>query len=214
MTKAGMIVEDLPAVREWLVGVCARVFPDIAVTACKDLASARAFLRSLAGSDTKLAFALVDLGLPDGSGTELIGELSRQHPGTLPVVTTIYGDDRHIFDAIAAGAQGYLLKDDDPESFESDLLHIKRGEPPLSPAVARRMMAHFRGIGTPISVALTPRETQVLSLLALGMRIQDIAREISISEHTVRDHVKAIYGKLNISSRAEAAIEAARRGLV
>jgi DNA-binding NarL/FixJ family response regulator len=76
------------------------------------------------------------------------------------------------------------------------------------------MMAHFRGIGTPISVALTPRETQVLSLLALGMRIQDIAREISISEHTVRDHVKAIYGKLNISSRAEAAIEAARRGLV
>lgn len=214
MTKAGMIVEDLPAVREWLVGVCARVFPDMAVTACKDLASARAFLRGIPGSETELAFALVDLGLPDGSGIDLIRELSRQHPQTLPVVTTIYGDDRHIFDAIAAGAQGYLLKDDDPESFENDLLRIKRGEPPLSPAVARRMMAYFRGVGSPTSIALTQRETQVLSLLALGMRIQDIAKEINISDHTVRDHVKAIYGKLNISSRAEAAVEAARRGLV
>jgi DNA-binding NarL/FixJ family response regulator len=69
-------------------------------------------------------------------------------------------------------------------------------------------------VGTPTTVVLTQRETQVLSLLALGMRIQDIAREINISDHTVRDHVKAIYSKLNISSRAEAAIEAARRGLV
>ncbi len=214
MTKAGLIVEDLASVREWMVGVCARAFPDIAVTACRDLGSARAFLRRLAGSETELAFALVDLGLPDGSGIDLIGELSRQHPRTLPVVTTIYGDDRHIFDAIAAGAQGYLLKDDDPESFESGLARIKRGEPPLSPAVARRMIAHFRGVGTPTTVVLTQRETQVLSLLALGMRIQDIAREINISDHTVRDHVKAIYSKLNISSRAEAAIEAARRGLV
>ena len=214
MTKAGLIVEDLPLVREWLIGGCARVFPDISVTACENLASARAFLRSLADGETELAFALVDLGLPDGSGTELIDELSRQHPRTLPIVTTIYGDDRHIFEAIAAGAQGYLLKDDDPESFERDLLRITRGEPPLSPAVARRMMAHFRSVGTPTSVALTQRETQVLSLLARGMRIQDIAQDIGISNHTVRDHVKAIYGKLNISSRAEAAIEAARRGLV
>lgn len=214
MTKAGMIVEDLPAVRDWLVGVCARVFPDIAVTACGDLASARALLGKIAAGETELAFALVDLGLPDGSGIELIRDLSRQHPRTLPVVTTIYGDDRHIFDAIAAGAQGYLLKDDDPESFESSLLRIKRGEPPLSPAVARRMMTYFRGVGVPSGIGLTQRETQVLSLLALGMRIQDIAREIKISDHTVRDHVKAIYGKLNISSRAEAAVEATRRGLV
>ncbi len=214
MTKAGMIIEDLPSVREWLTGVCARVFPDIAVTACADLASARAFLRMIAGGGTELVFALVDLGLPDGSGIDLIRDLTRQHPQALPVVTTIYGDDRHIFDAIAAGAQGYLLKDDDPEGFEGSLMRIRRGEPPLSPAVARRMMSHFRGMAAPASVALTQRETQVLSLLALGMRIQDIAREIRISDHTVRDHVKAIYNKLNISSRAEAAIEATRRGLV
>lgn len=214
MRVAGMIVEDLPAVRDWLVGVCARVFPDVAVTACCDLASARAFLRTIADDATELAFVLVDLGLPDGSGIDLIRELSLRHPRTLPVVTTIYGDDRRLFDAIAAGAQGYLLKDDDPESFESSLQRITRGEPPLSPAVARRMIAHFRDIGTPSSVGLTQQETRVLSLLGLGMRIQDIGREMGISAHTARDHVKAIYGKLNISSRAEAAIEAVRRGLV
>lgn len=214
MRVAGMIVEDLSAVRDWLAGVCARVFPDVAVTACCDLASARTFLRRFRCEETELAFALVDLGLPDGSGIDLIRELSLHHPGTLPVVVTIYGDDRRLFDAIAAGAQGYLLKDDDPEAIESNLQRIRRGEPPLSPAVARRMIVHFRDIGTPSSVELTQQETRALALLGLGMRIQDVGREMGISVHTARDHVKAIYGKLNISSRAEAAVEAVRRGLV
>jgi DNA-binding NarL/FixJ family response regulator len=214
MTAHGMIVEDLSPVREWLLDLCHRLFPDVPVTACNDLASALVFLQRLSGSGSQLAFALIDLGLPDGSGIDLIRDISRHHPAAMPIVTTIYGDDQHIFEAIAAGAQGYLLKDDAPTSFEANLLRIHNGEPPLSPAVARRIMAYFRDTSSTREVELTPRETQVLSLLALGMRIQEIARDLCISEHTARDYVKAIYAKLNISSRAEAAIEAARRRLV
>lgn len=215
MTRHALIVEDIAAVRDWLVEVCKEVFPDHSAVTFGNLAAAQGFLDKFARDEHTLDLALVDLGLPDGSGTDLIRRLARDFPDTLPIVTTIYGDDAHIFEAIAAGARGYLLKDDPPETFKREFVRIRQGEPALSPAVARRMIDHFRMVGVPQrGVSLTNREMEVLSLLALGMRIQDIAREAGISEHTARDHVKSIYRKLNVSSRAEAAIEAVRRGLV
>ena len=132
-------------------------------------------------------------------------------------MATIFDDDEHLFPALRAGAHGYLLKDETPELLIQQLQRISAGHPPLSPSVARRMLTHFRLIQETVKMdttALTPRERQVLVQLAQGIGISSIAHDLSISRHTVGDHVKNIYRKLNISSRAEAALRAQNMGLV
>jgi len=205
-----LILEDQADTRAWLLGLMATRFPADAIAAAETLRAGRDWLAALPPGATGLA--LIDLGLPDGSGISLIGEMVAAAPGIMPVVTTVYDDDRHLFDAIAAGAQGYILKDQAPDQFLTYLDRIDRGEPPLSPSIARRILARFRP-HTP-APSLTPRETEVLSLLGRGLRVAEAAGVLTLSEHTVADHVKAIYRKLNIASRAEAALEAQRRGLV
>ncbi len=206
-----LVVEDLPDTRKWLVQQLGDAYPDLQITAVGDLSSAQAFLRST----RTLSLALIDLGLPDGSGIDLIRDIALRWPQAIAVVATIYDDDTHLFNAIAAGAQGYLLKSDAPEKFNEGLKRIGEGEPPLSASIARRMMKHFRMPEADNSeIALTPREREVLGYLGQGLRIRDAALKLSLSEHTVGDHVKAIYRKLNISSRAEAALEAAKRKLI
>ena len=205
-----LVLEDQADTRAWLLGLMAARFPADAIAAAETLRAGRDWLAALPPGATGLA--LIDLGLPDGSGISLIGEMVAAAPGIMPVVTTVYDDDRHLFDAIAAGAQGYILKDQAPDQFLTYLDRIDRGEPPLSPSIARRILARFRP-HTP-APSLTPRETEVLSLLGRGLRVAEAAGVLTLSEHTVADHVKAIYRKLNIASRAEAALEAQRRGLV
>lgn len=132
-------------------------------------------------------------------------------------MTTIYDDDQHLFEAIAAGAQGYLLKDQHEDTLVRYLHRIDAGEPPLSPSVALRIMAHFARRPPESSaetVALTPREREVLALIGKGLRIPEAARVLGLTSHTVAGYVKSVYRKLNVSSRAEAAIEAVRRGIV
>jgi DNA-binding NarL/FixJ family response regulator len=137
------------------------------------------------------------------------------------VVATIFDDDAHLFPALRAGAQGYLLKDQPPEQLVKQLRGISEGHPPLSPSIARRLLEHFHvAQQLPASVfdaeclQLSPREREVLVHLARGISIADIGVEMAISRHTVSDHVKNIYRKLNISSRAEAALQAKNMGLV
>ncbi|ODN70467.1 response regulator transcription factor [Methylobrevis pamukkalensis] len=234
--RRALVVEDMPETRVLLRRALQLAFPGIAVSEAGDLATARAVL---GGPDAHGALpfdlALVDIGLPDGSGLDLIAELARNRPGVLPVVTTIFDDDTHIFDAIGAGAQGYLLKDRDAEHLVGYLRRIDAGDPPLSPAVARRIMTHFRsrpaaspagqeevGVAVPETAgpeladaaALTPREAEVLSQIGKGARVPEVAYRLGLSEQTVATYVKTIYRKLRISSRAEAALEAARRGLI
>ncbi|WP_269714985.1 response regulator [Caulobacter sp. NIBR2454] len=208
----GLVVEDHASTREWLVGALYQAF-DIEVVAVDDLRGAR---ESLQRREPDLA--LVDIGLPDGSGIDLVGQMARTQPHTISIVTTIFDDDTNLFDAIAAGAQGYLLKDQDTPAFVEALRRIERGEPPLSPSIARRMLEHFRRAepAAPPSdmEPLTPRETEVLALLGRGLRVSEAAHVLGISDHTVAGYVKTVYRKLNIASRAEVALEAARRGLV
>lgn len=218
--RIGLVVEDRPDTRRWLAAMLKTAFPEITVRETPSLSAARACLRemreqqSLGGPGN---IALVDIGLPDGSGIDLIREIAAGHPTLSPIVTTIYDDDRHLFEAIAAGAQGYLLKDQHEETMVRYLHRIDMGEPPLSPSVAQRIMAHFarRPPETAIDpVALTPREQEVLALIGKGLRIPEAARILSLTPHTVAGYVKSIYRKLNVSSRAEAAVEAMRRGIV
>lgn len=209
--NAGLVIEDIPATRLWLGEALASAFPGIAVESAGTLAAALALIERQA-----FAVALVDLDLPDGSGLEAIAALRRRSPATAAVVTTIFDDDAHVFPAMQAGAQGYLLKEQPRERFIAGLQGILRGEPPLSPAIARRMIAHFNAAAPAEGpeVSLTPRETEVLRLVAKGFTQQEIAGHLGLSRHTVVDHVKSLYRKLNVSSRAEAALAATRRGLV
>ena len=210
--NAGLVVEDIPATRNWLAEALTQAFPGIAVQ------SAATQKAALAAIDSQMFdVALVDLDLPDGSGIAAIAALRRRSPAAAVVVTTIFDDDAHVFPAMQAGAQGYLLKEQPREQFIAGLQGILRGDPPLSPAIARRMIAHFNSAllpGADPGVVLTARETEVLRLVAKGFTLQEIAGHLGLSRHTVVDHVKSLYRKLNVSSRAEAALEATRRGLV
>ncbi len=216
--KRALIVEDLPDIRAWLGDVARAAFPGLEVEAVGRIDQAVAAL-----SGPKLDLALVDLGLPDGNGIDVVRALQRIQPQALPVVVTIYDDDDHLFPALQAGAFGYLLKEQPREALVAQLLRMTQGEPPLSPPIARRVLAYFateagrrmalaRQLET--EVRLTDRETEVLQRVAKGYTLPEIAQQFGLSRHTVGDYIKQVYRKLNVSSRAEAALEAARRGLV
>ncbi|WP_298211760.1 response regulator transcription factor [Acidovorax sp.] len=168
-------------------------------------------------SGTPFDLALIDLALGDGSGLDLIGRLAQSQPQCAVVVASIHDDDDHLFQALQAGAQGYLLKDHPTAWLALQLQGIAQGQPPLSPAIARRLLRHFQpppAAQAPTASDLSARERDVLGLLAQGVRIADIGIALGISRHTVGDHVKNIYRKLNISSRAEAALQARQLGLI
>src|ERR1700709_429146 len=143
-----LILEDNPAAREFLGRVVRESFSDtITIVEAGDLESARRAVSIAGGAQgyhgvDPFKLVLVDLELPDGSGLELLEEL-RQYPAT-KIVTTLYSDDGHVFPALQSGADGYLLKEDRFELLVEELQKIVRGEPPLSPAIARRLLGHFR----------------------------------------------------------------------
>lgn len=244
MSVKVLILEDNPVARSFLCRVVRESFSDaIAITEAGDLESARRQIGPLAARQEPVdpfKLILVDLELPDGNGMELLAELAK-YPAT-KIVTTLYSDDDHLFPALQCGADGYLLKEDRFEVLVEELQKIVRGQPPLSPAIARRLLTHFRhgpgaqapdsspaplnsgfqssrpmpmGRGAPLDhERLTPRESEVLTYLSKGFTIKEIANLMGIKWFTVNDHIKSIYKKLNVSSRAEAAVLASKQGLV
>lgn len=220
--RLALVVEDNALVRQGLSEALAHAFEGIEVAQASSLAEGRQWLDAVRADPLRRAafrIALVDLGLPDGSGVELVQRIADECPQALPVVATIYDDDLHLFPAIEAGAQGYLLKEQDQQMLVRHLRRIDEGLPPLSPSIARRMLAYLRQRSAPVvarapETALTPRETEVLSCIGRGLRVGETAGVLGLAEQTVAGYVKTLYRKLNISSRAEAALEAARRGLV
>ena len=213
-----LIVEDLPEIRTWLGQVARAAFPALQVTTAARLDQALVCVQQ-----NSYDLALIDLGLPDGSGIDVISALRRHQPQALPVVVTIYDDDDHLFPALQAGAFGYLLKEQPQDALVAQLLRMTQGVPPLSPPIARRVLAYFANAGQrrdtlvrhlEHEVRLTERETDVLQRVAKGYTLPEIAVQFGLSKHTIADHIKQVYRKLNVSSRAEAALEAARRGLV
>lgn len=233
MYDSALIVEDLDEPRLWLVDVIRRALPTLRrVDAAADLAQADILTRQ-----RHYGLAVVDWGLPDGTAQSLIGRLARTIPPTLVVVATIHDDDRHVFPALQAGASGYVLKSQPRAVVEAQLQRIAQGEPPLSPSIALRVLAHFRqslesgataatgpdpagrtagkpGQADTVLARLTLREEEVLSMMGRGLKAAEIGRRLSISVNTVNGYVREVYRKLGISSRAEAALEATRRGLL
>ena len=128
-----LLLEDLPEIRAWLKSLVLQVFPTARITECSRVQDALLQVQSL-----RFDLALCDLGLPDGSGIEVVRALHQQQPQALSVVVTIYDDDDHIFPALQAGAFGYLLKEQAQATLVAQLLRISQGEPPLSPSIARQ----------------------------------------------------------------------------
>jgi DNA-binding NarL/FixJ family response regulator len=204
-----LLVEDEDIVRSE-VSIFFETPPlEINVTACGDVASAVRAITSPARFDV----ALVDLGLPDGTGIDVIHGLRHERPACPIVVFTIHGDADTLFEALRAGACGYLLKQTPPERLHAALLDALAGGAPMSPTVARLVVASFSTNETP-GAQLTARERELLALLGRGHSYGDIAKALGIGLGTVQGYVKAVYKKLEISSKAEAAACAARLGLV
>ena len=214
MTKI-LLLEDIPEARAWLKVQVAQVFPDAVFFEASRVHEALALIEK-----ARFDVALIDLGLPDGSGVDVVAELHAAQPEAQAVVVTIHDDDDHLFPALQAGAFGYVLKDQAAPMIVDQFRRMSQGEPPLSPAIARRVMAHFasrssqrEGPKNMPSVILTDRENEVLLRVAKGYTLPEIAVQLNLSRHTISDYVKQIYRKLNVSSRAEAALEAQRLGL-
>lgn len=210
--KTAFILEDTPESQHWLSEVLHQSFPEIQIQSANQIAQAISLLPGL----PLIEIALIDLSLPDGSGVSVIEWFNRHSPQTICVVASIFDDDHHIFPALRAGAHGYLLKDQPQAAIVQALNGIVTGQPPLSPAIARKLLRHFHeplDQATPPAL-LTEREKEVLSIIAKGMTMVETANMLGLKRNTVAGYVKEIYRKLNVSSRAEAAITAQKMGLI
>lgn len=145
---------------------------------------------------------IMDIGLPGSSGIECIRKLKPANPDMQFVIFTVYEDSDQVFEALAAGASGYLLKNSPPDKIIDSLREIQAGGSPMSLSIARKVVSSFhRSVG---QNELSEREMEVLTLLAKGLLYKEIARKLSISRGTVSQHVHNIYGKLQVFNRTEA----------
>ncbi len=159
---------------------------------------------------------LTDIGLPGISGIEGVRRFLERFPKLQILMLTIYGDDEHVFEAICAGASGYLLKDTPPERLIASLAELAAGGAPMSPEIARKVVSMFTRYvprsDTPS--ALTAREHELLVLLADGHSYKTAAKQLGLAIDTVRFYIRSIYDKLHVHSKSEAVAIALRRGIL
>jgi DNA-binding NarL/FixJ family response regulator len=170
-------------------------------------ASAELALEGMATSAPQVV--LMDIQLPGMSGIECVGKLKAMHPDVLVLMVTVYDNNERIFDALAAGASGYLLKRDIPVKLMEALDDLLAGGSPMSSAIARKVVQHFQK-GPPAKNEdhnLTPREKQILEQLAKGSLYKEIAWDLGIGFETVRSHIDNIYKKLHVRTRTEAVVK-------
>jgi DNA-binding NarL/FixJ family response regulator len=209
-----LLVEDEPWLREDLTKLL-----DAPGTGLEVAAACASAEEALALGSAGLAFdaALVDVGLPGLSGVELVRALRRARPEVTCVVFTVFDDARTIVDAFKAGARGYLLKSTPLPRLRASLLEAIEGGAPMTPSVARLVVAELASPTPPVAHedqdSLSPRQRDVLGLLAKGLTYAEIARSLGLALSTVQTHVRAIYEKLEITSKAEAAVFATRTGM-
>lgn len=163
--------------------------------------------------------ALIDLGLPDGDGTDLIAELAATSKATSVLVVTVFGDEAHVVRALQAGAHGYLLKDSPTAEFGRAIRAVCEGAAPLSPQVARYLLRRFTqpapdADAPKLLEPLTPREQDVLRAISQGYSVPETARRLEVAPSTVAAHIKSIYGKLAVHTRVEAVNRARAHGLI
>jgi DNA-binding NarL/FixJ family response regulator len=165
---------------------------------------------------------LTDLGLPDGSGVDIIEDCSRRYPKCEIMVLTVASDEENVVACIEAGATGYLLKNAGKVDIVNAVLNLHGGGAPMSAAIARMVLTRIREGKRTEAVtsktaegnALTAREVTILDLIAKGVSYVEVARMLGLSVGTIQTHIKKIYRKLSVNSRGEAVFEAHRQGLL
>jgi two-component system, NarL family, nitrate/nitrite response regulator NarL len=210
-----LIVDDHPLVRDGIASLLAAWGHEIV-----GLGSSGADGVRLA--DTLIPdLVLMDVRMPGGSGIEATARIRELRPEVPVVMLTVSEDESDLFDAIRAGAQGYLLKNMEPAQLRSLVEAVGRGEAAITPVTAARILEAFGRQERQVPAsrpaapdALTPREVEVLSALTGGMRNKEIAAHLGISENTVKFHIRNIVGKVHAQSRAELAARAVREGLL
>lgn len=205
------IVEDVKHIREGLASLI-EGSPGFEMVGC--FGSMDVALPALDAAPPELLLA--DLGLPGISGIDGIRHVKERHPSVQVLVLTVYADDDHIFEAICAGASGYLLKDTPPARLLDALRELHSGGAPMTPEVARRAVEMFRRVAPPRGAehGLTPRELELLKLLADGHSYKTAAATMDLSVDTVRFHIRHVYEKLHVHSKSEAVTLALRRGIL
>ena len=231
---AVFVIEDEPHTRELLANAVTEHPMLTLVDAVGTLAEARTALPQMA----ECAVVLVDLGLPDGDGIDIIHALTQQSAQTQAqqptaqgphvLVISVFGDELHVVRAIEAGAVGYLLKDLDDAELGESIVRVVDGESPINPAIARHLLKRFQPPASTtvadqakdnVSASadaprITPREFEILKLMARGFTNQELAELLEVSTHTVTSHIKNLYRKMSVNSRSEAVFEAVQLGLV
>jgi DNA-binding NarL/FixJ family response regulator len=218
MTTSVLIVEDEP---EFLRRFSHAVLADPGLCLIGAAGTTRAAIALLEAQQPDVV--LLDLGLPDRDGVDVI-RAAVQCPRPCDVlVVSMFDDDQHVLASIEAGAAGYLLKDALPASIVASIRELRSGGSPISPGIARRILARFRLALAPVrgsapcvaaASPLTDRETELLRLTAKGLSFETISELMGISPHTVVAHVRKIYRKLAVHSRGEAVYEATQLGLL
>lgn len=212
-----LIVDADTAYRRHIAGLVREAFPGALIREASDLAAAKDAL------DGGFALLLADVVLPGGSGINLALHCQQYGMATCCIMMSAVDDDEFFFRAIRVGVEGYLIKDCPADQFVAKLRGLPRGEPPLSPALLRRLLSHFCADRRSLcwstacahgEVPLTPRERETLKLMARGYHRKDIAKAMGISINTVSDHIKSMYRKLNASSCVEAVLQALQLGLI
>ena len=152
---------------------------------------------------------LMDINLPGMSGVQCTAQLKAALPKTQILMLTAYENSDLIFESLRSGAGGYLMKNTEPDEIVAAIEQVHAGGSPMSMPIARKVVSHFQEIKKPSAEfeQLTPRELEILSLLAKGFLYKEIADQLKISLHTVRGHVHLVYGKLHVQSRSEAIIK-------
>lgn len=222
MSRSVLIVEDDPRFRA-LIASAVHAAPDLHLAGvAHDLPEGLRLLEQ-----TRPDVLLVDIGLPSGSGIELIQRAAQQQPECASIVVTVFADEEPVLKCIKAGATGYLLKDARDVDIVRQIRLLNDGGSPISPSIARRLLRHVAASdaqpddGGPhearlpeARVSLSDKEHVVLTLSAKGYNYEEIARLLNLSRHTVETHVKRIYRKLQVHSKTEAVYEARKMGLV
>ncbi len=206
------IIEDDPAMRT-LLETSVNECEDMKVVATADNVAEAGGMIEAGGYDVLLC----DLGLPDGNGTTLIRQEAMTGRDTDIMVITIFANQNKVLDAIRAGARGYLLKDERIEEMIDAIRNIRKGGSPISPIIARQLLGQIRPEPTqtlPMASPLSEREYEVLNLLSRGFSNAECAEILTVSANTIGTHVKNIYRKLEVNSRAEALFEASSQGLL
>jgi DNA-binding NarL/FixJ family response regulator len=206
-----LLVEDDAATRAYLLDALNRVPALAPVHVATDVASGTSALENY-----RPKLLLVDLGLPDGEGTQLIALAAKMEPRPEVLVISSLGDETHVVRALEAGASGYLLKDESPEAIGLAAIKVLEGEAPISPAIAVHLLKRFRPVATPTPQAhpLSEREVDILKLIAKGLRHDEVAETLGLRYSTVVSYVRDIYRKLAVHSRTEALFEARQLGLL